>query len=179
MLVTSEKPGKAFEQKKILTTKISSLRHFSHIAGLPEPNTCLLPENNAVLEKKPGVNPNMLWLTRPFRESFRLFPGKSMRTGASLGSRTPWHPACSRRETSRIVQIHEPMPPHMPHRGREPHPPCPSQDAAGRSHAAPSFSGHVLATAGLDTYPGFSRSILGWTPYLTPTVRSLSSISQA
>jgi hypothetical protein len=52
MLVTSEKPGKAFEQKKILTTKISSLRHFSHIAGLPEPNTCLLPENNAVLEKK-------------------------------------------------------------------------------------------------------------------------------
>jgi len=23
--------------------------------------------------KKPGVNPNILWLTRPFRESFRIF----------------------------------------------------------------------------------------------------------
>jgi hypothetical protein len=33
--------------------------------------------------KKPGVNPNILWLTRPFRESFRLFPGKSMRIGAA------------------------------------------------------------------------------------------------
>src|SRR6266852_2582459 len=83
--------------------------------------------------KKPGVNPTILWLTRPFRESFRIFPGKSMRTGASLGSRTPWHPAGSRRETSRIVQIHEPMPPQMPHRGREPHPPCTSQDAAGET----------------------------------------------
>ncbi len=83
--------------------------------------------------KKPGVNPNILWLTRPFRESFRIFPGKSMCTGASRGSRTPWHPACSRRETSRIVQIHEPMPPQRPHRGREPHPPCPSQDSAGET----------------------------------------------
>jgi len=56
-----------------------------------------------------------------------------MRTSASRGSRTPWHPACSRRETSRIVHIHEPMPPHMPHRGREPHPLCTSQDSAGET----------------------------------------------
>ena len=39
------------------------------------------------LDALKGVNPNLLWLTRPFRESFRLFPGKSRRTGASLGSR--------------------------------------------------------------------------------------------
>jgi hypothetical protein len=31
----------------------------------------------------------------------------------------------------------------------------------------------------LDTWTGFSRGILGFIPYLTATVRSLSSISQA
>src|SRR5260221_612335 len=40
------------ETREDSPTRPSSLRHFTYVAELPGPNTCLLPANNAVLEKK-------------------------------------------------------------------------------------------------------------------------------
>ncbi len=51
---------------------------------------------------------------------------KSMRIGAAAARELPWHPACSRPETSRIAPTHKPRPPQRPHRCPEPHPPATS-----------------------------------------------------
>src|SRR4051795_5354935 len=47
---------------------------------------------------------------------------KRLRVGAAAARQSPLHPACSRQETSRIAQPHEPMPPQMPDR-------CPGPDS--------------------------------------------------